>query len=159
MCACLYRNRDTVVHRWLLWQSEYIYRQGRVFFLLSPKWVVGIKEQLFRCSPCLLLHGHLQFFPTGAKLPRHEADISPLSRAEFKNAWSGTYTLPYVFMVPCLLKHKEEFTACGSISILIPETSDLFFLLYVRLAWWRIYRWKGWKRIWKKISVKWNGLR
>jgi len=32
------------------------------------------------------------------KRPGREADHSPPSSAEFKNAWSYTSTLPYVFM-------------------------------------------------------------
>jgi hypothetical protein len=41
----------------------------------------------------------------GVKLPRHEADHSPPSKAEVKNP------LPqYAFMVWCLVKHRNNFT-------------------------------------------------
>jgi hypothetical protein len=36
--------------------------------------------------------------------PGHEADHSPSSSAEVKNAWSYTSTPPYTFMVWCLMK-------------------------------------------------------
>jgi hypothetical protein len=38
----------------------------------------------------------------GVKWPGHEADHSPLSSAEVKNAWSYT-SLPYDFMMRCLI--------------------------------------------------------
>jgi hypothetical protein len=38
-----------------------------------------------------------------------EADHSPPSRAEAKNAWSYTST-PYVFKAWCLVKHWDNFT-------------------------------------------------
>jgi hypothetical protein len=44
------------------------------------------------------------------KRPGHEADHSPLSSAEVKNAWSHTSTPHYAFMAWCLLKHKDNFT-------------------------------------------------
>jgi hypothetical protein len=37
-----------------------------------------------------------------------EADHSPPSRAEVKNAWSYTSIPPYVYMVWCLVKHQEQ---------------------------------------------------
>jgi hypothetical protein len=48
------------------------------------------------------------FFP-GIKRPGREADYSPSSNAEFKNAWSYISTSPYVFMVRCLVKHRIRF--------------------------------------------------
>jgi hypothetical protein len=39
-----------------------------------------------------------------------EADYSPPSSAEVKNAWSYTFTPQYVFMAWCLVKHKDNFT-------------------------------------------------
>jgi hypothetical protein len=36
--------------------------------------------------------------------PGREADISPPSSTKVKNAWSYTSTLPYVFVVWCLIK-------------------------------------------------------
>jgi hypothetical protein len=39
-----------------------------------------------------------------------EADHSPPSNAEVKNAWSYTSTPQYVFMTWCLVKHRDSFT-------------------------------------------------
>jgi hypothetical protein len=46
----------------------------------------------------------------GVKRLGHEADYSPPSSAEVKNAWSYTSALQYVFMVWCLVKHRGNFT-------------------------------------------------
>jgi hypothetical protein len=45
----------------------------------------------------------------GVKRPGREADHSPPSNAEFKNASSYTSTPQYVFMVWCLVKHRDNF--------------------------------------------------
>jgi hypothetical protein len=47
-------------------------------------------------------------FP-GLKRPGREADHSPPSSAEVKNAWSYTSTPLYVFMAWCLVKHRDNF--------------------------------------------------
>jgi hypothetical protein len=44
------------------------------------------------------------------KWPRREADHSPPSSAEVKNAWSYTSTPQNVFMAWCLVKHRDNFT-------------------------------------------------
>jgi hypothetical protein len=46
----------------------------------------------------------------GLKRLGREADNSPPSSAEVKNAWSYTSTPQYVFMVWCLVKHRDSFT-------------------------------------------------
>jgi hypothetical protein len=46
----------------------------------------------------------------GVKRPWREADHSPPSNAEVKNAWSYTSTPQYVFMAWCLVKHGDNFT-------------------------------------------------
>jgi hypothetical protein len=51
---------------------------------------------------------------TGGSLPgvrrqEHEADHSPPSSAEVKNAWSCTYIATYVVMSWCLVKHRDSF--------------------------------------------------
>jgi hypothetical protein len=43
---------------------------------------------------------------SGVKRPGREANHSPPSSAEFKNAWSYTSTPQYVFMVWCLVNHR-----------------------------------------------------
>jgi hypothetical protein len=45
----------------------------------------------------------------GVKRPGREADHSPPSSDEDKNAWSYTFTLQYVFMAWCLVKHRDNF--------------------------------------------------
>jgi hypothetical protein len=44
------------------------------------------------------------------KRPGREADYSPPSSAEVKNAWSYTSIPHYVFMSSCLVKHRDMFT-------------------------------------------------
>jgi hypothetical protein len=44
------------------------------------------------------------------KRPKSEADHSPPSSAEIKNAWSYTSIPQYVFMAWCLVKHRDNFT-------------------------------------------------
>jgi len=46
----------------------------------------------------------------GVKRPGHEADHSPPSSAEVKNAWSYTSTPQYVFVALCLVKHRDYLT-------------------------------------------------
>jgi hypothetical protein len=46
----------------------------------------------------------------GVKWPGHEADHSPPSSAEIKNAWRYTSTLQYVSMAWGLVKHRDNFT-------------------------------------------------
>jgi hypothetical protein len=41
--------------------------------------------------------------------PGHEADHSPPSSADVKNAWSYTSIPQYVFMAWCLVKHRDNF--------------------------------------------------
>jgi hypothetical protein len=47
---------------------------------------------------------------SGVKRPGCEADHSPPSSAEVKNAWSYLPTPQYVFMEWCLVKHRDNFT-------------------------------------------------
>jgi hypothetical protein len=46
----------------------------------------------------------------GVKQLGCEADHSPPSSARVKNAWSYTFIPQYVFMVWCLVKHRDYFT-------------------------------------------------
>jgi hypothetical protein len=46
----------------------------------------------------------------GIKRPGREADHSPPSSAEVKNAWSCTSTPQYAFMPWCLVKYRDNFT-------------------------------------------------
>jgi hypothetical protein len=47
-------------------------------------------------------------FSLGIKRPGREADHSPPSSAEVKNAWSYTPTLQYAFMAWCLIKKMNR---------------------------------------------------
>jgi hypothetical protein len=51
----------------------------------------------------------VSFFPR-EKRPGREADQSPPSSAEVKNAWSYTSNSQYVCMARCLVKHRDNFT-------------------------------------------------
>jgi hypothetical protein len=46
----------------------------------------------------------------GVKRPWREADHSPPSSAEVKNAWSYTSTPQYAFMAWCFVKYRDNFT-------------------------------------------------
>jgi hypothetical protein len=46
----------------------------------------------------------------GVKRPGREADHSPPSSSDVKNAWSYTSTPQYCFMAWCLVKHRDNFT-------------------------------------------------
>jgi hypothetical protein len=80
-------------------------------------------------------HITCKFMGTGVisawvKLHGLEADHSPPSSAQFKNAWSYTSTPQYVFIALHLVKHKDGFTVplfskifCTSL-VLILVTAD-----------------------------------
>jgi hypothetical protein len=50
-----------------------------------------------------------QTLPLGVKRLGREADHSPPTSAEVKNAWSYTSTPQYVFMAWYLVKHRDSF--------------------------------------------------
>jgi hypothetical protein len=55
--------------------------------------------------------------------PGGEADHSPPSSAEVKNAWSYTSTPQYVFMAWCLVKHSDNFSFTFLLLSLAPQLS------------------------------------
>jgi hypothetical protein len=57
--------------------------------------------------PSLLFNGHQGYLPSGVKRPGREADHSPPSSAEVKNAWSYTSTPTYVLTTWYLVKHRK----------------------------------------------------
>jgi hypothetical protein len=59
---------------------------------------------------------HSAFYPMGTRDPfpgvmrqGREADYSPPSSAEVKNAWTYISTTQYVFLAWCLVKHRDNF--------------------------------------------------
>jgi hypothetical protein len=62
----------------------------------------------------------------GVKRPGHEADHSPPSSAEVKNAWSYTSTPQYVFMAWCLVKHRDNFTFTSNLRVLGNKNSSRY---------------------------------
>jgi len=78
--------------------------QGQVSFLIT-----SISRPVLGPTKPLILWV-LRVLSLGVKQPGHEADHSPPSSAEIKNAWSCTSTPPYIFMAQCLIKHKNNFT-------------------------------------------------
>jgi hypothetical protein len=62
------------------------------------------------CPPSLLSNGYRGgALSPGAQRSGREADHSPPSSAEVKNAWSCTSAPQYVFMAWCLVKHRDNF--------------------------------------------------
>jgi hypothetical protein len=49
----------------------------------------------------------------GVKRPGREAEHSPPSSPEVKNARNNTSTPPYVFIAWYFIKHRNDFTLCG----------------------------------------------
>jgi hypothetical protein len=56
-------------------------------------------------------------FSLGVKRPGREADHSPQSSAQVKNAWSYTLNPQYVFTAWCLVKHRDNFTFIYKIDV------------------------------------------
>jgi hypothetical protein len=50
------------------------------------------------------------------KQTEHKTDHSSPTRAKVQNVWSYTSTPPYIFMVWCLIKHRDSFTLPYQIS-------------------------------------------
>jgi hypothetical protein len=72
----------------------------------------------------------------GVKWPGREADYSPPSSAEVKNAWSYTSTPQYVFMAWCLVKHRDNFTFTFYLYRLKCSRSSLLFLSEIGEGFW-----------------------
>jgi hypothetical protein len=58
-------------------------------------------------------------FFLGIKRSGREANHSPPSSAEINNAWKCTSTPQYVFMVWCLVKHRDNFIFTFYVSLVL----------------------------------------
>jgi len=67
------------------------------FFATASRPVLGSHPASYPMSP-------------GGSSPGGEADHSPPSNAEVKNAWNYTTTHPYVFAAWFLVKHRNNFS-------------------------------------------------
>jgi hypothetical protein len=72
----------------------------------------------------------------GVKRPGREADHSPPSSAEVKNAWSYTSNPQHVFMAWCLVKHRTTYRIYVH-DVVLRQTDITFFPL---LSFSRIFR-------------------
>jgi len=81
--------------------------------MCSPSSAQIYRTLPFRATPSRPAQGatqvSIQWVPR-VRRPGHEADHSHPSSAEVKNAWSYTAAPQYVFMVWCLVKHRDNFT-------------------------------------------------
>jgi hypothetical protein len=75
---------------------------GIFFFTTASRTALGPTQHPIQRVP-----GSLSL---GVKRPWREADHSPPSSAEVKNALSYTYTPQYAFMAWCLVKHRGNFS-------------------------------------------------
>jgi hypothetical protein len=89
----IWRWQDPVNYKWFCWE-----------YFSSPPY----PERLWSPSS-LLSNGYWGVLSPGLKRPAREADHSPPTSAEVKNAWSYTSTHQCVFMAWCLVKHRENF--------------------------------------------------
>jgi hypothetical protein len=78
------------------------WRLGIILFTTASRTALGPTQPPIQWVPGA--------FSLGVKRPGREADHSPLSSAEVKNAWSYTSTPQYVFRAWCLVKHRDNFT-------------------------------------------------
>jgi hypothetical protein len=96
------------VHRWAMgWSMEVLGYDSRLglgifLFTTASRTALGPTKPPIQWVPGAL--------SLGVKRPGREADYSPPSTAEVKNAWSYTSTPQYVFMAWCLVKQRDNFT-------------------------------------------------
>jgi hypothetical protein len=70
----------------------------------------------------------------GIKRPVHEADHSPPSSAEVKNAWGYTSTPQYVFTAWCLIKKRIRFSGVALLTKHRDNFTFSFFPLYLSIV-------------------------
>jgi hypothetical protein len=66
-------------------------------FISTPRQQLGLTQLIIQWLPRVKQSGC-------------EADNSPPSGVEVKNAWSYTFIPPYVFMAWCFVKDRDDFT-------------------------------------------------
>jgi hypothetical protein len=76
--------------------------QGIFLFTITSRTALGTTQPPIHWVP--------EAISQGVKRPGHEADHSPPSSDEVKNAWSYTSPPQYVFRALCLIKHRDNFT-------------------------------------------------
>jgi hypothetical protein len=80
-------------------------------------------------------HRPIQWVPGSLSLamkrPVCEANHSPSSSAEVKNAWSYTATPQYVFMAWCLVKRRVNFT----FTFFLPMVTRIYIVVLLIGAW------------------------
>jgi hypothetical protein len=88
---------------WMFGVLEFDSRRelGSFLFIIASRPALGPTQPPIQWVPGAL--------SLGVKRPGREADHSPPSSAEVKNAWSYTSTPQYVFMAWCLVKHRDNF--------------------------------------------------
>jgi hypothetical protein len=87
-----------------------IFGRGQRFFLSPQR-----PDQFW--DPSNLLQSGYRGAPTGVKCPGREADHSLLSSAEVKNGRVIPPLPPYVLMVWCLIKRRDNFTILNPYSL------------------------------------------
>jgi hypothetical protein len=81
-----------------------VFTRTRHWSLSWATWIQFTPSHPIYLRSILILSSHVRLrLPSGV----FEADHSPPSIAEVKNAWSHTSTLPYVFMAWYLVKHRN----------------------------------------------------
>jgi hypothetical protein len=93
---------------------------GTFLFSIASRPALGPTE-----SPNQRVPGALS---TGVQQQRREADHSPPSSVEVKNAWRYTAIPQYVFMAWCLVKHRDIFNFTFTLSLInwAMRTADSF---------------------------------
>jgi hypothetical protein len=74
------------------------------------QWVLGGGEGSFPGSNGVMWAGH-------------EADYTPPSSAKVKSVWHCSSTLPFIFMVWCLVEHRDNFAF--TFPICVPMAPDI----------------------------------
>jgi hypothetical protein len=108
--TCVVVGEKEFATNWTIGVLRFDSRRGLGIFLFTTAFRTGLGSTQ---PPIQWVPGALSL---GVKRPGREADHSPPSIVEVKNAWSYTTTPQYVFMEWCLVKHRDNFTFTFRIS-------------------------------------------